>query len=384
MDPAHDRPRFRRHRGHNTAHSLILSAHAAWRLVAGGGIGGRPRAGERLGMGTSGIVCYARPREVERVAALPHFSTLIVLSSLGALAFTIWITRRPRDGHRRCGRCRYIIDGLPGHICPECGSDLAIAGIREPWLSTPGSLRAMRAWIALAWFLPAVLLQNLADEIRDDFLSQRRIYETIRWQGDEFRHEGTGVRLCVLRGYRESNLVKPLAAADLIVVEFLPSGVASGHGWLTVDELTSDPSICAVIWQIADGKIISRARVGDAVQVVTVPDWRPMLAAWLSTALDTSSDQRLMLDFRELLADASKRELNELLDDAFGFERAATWSTTGSLSTYASATGDWLQWLAFIFQHSLSIYVMASIGIELWITIRKKPAPQSPNTPRPS
>ena len=29
----------------------------------------------------------------------------------------------------RCGRCGYIVIGLPSRICPECGSDLRTVGL---------------------------------------------------------------------------------------------------------------------------------------------------------------------------------------------------------------------------------------------------------------
>lgn len=32
----------------------------------------------------------------------------------------------------RCGRCGYIVIGLPGHVCPECGGDLHAVGVYRP------------------------------------------------------------------------------------------------------------------------------------------------------------------------------------------------------------------------------------------------------------
>jgi rRNA maturation endonuclease Nob1 len=29
----------------------------------------------------------------------------------------------------RCGACGYIVKGLPGRVCPECGSDLRVVGV---------------------------------------------------------------------------------------------------------------------------------------------------------------------------------------------------------------------------------------------------------------
>lgn len=47
---------------------------------------------------------------------------------LATLCFYVWIGRRladrPRDGHLHCLSCDYILDGLPGSRCPECGAEI--------------------------------------------------------------------------------------------------------------------------------------------------------------------------------------------------------------------------------------------------------------------
>ncbi|RMF77629.1 MAG: hypothetical protein D6744_11140, partial [Planctomycetota bacterium] len=32
-----------------------------------------------------------------------------------------------------CPRCRYPLRGLPSHRCPECGTDLDMEKLVEPW-----------------------------------------------------------------------------------------------------------------------------------------------------------------------------------------------------------------------------------------------------------
>ena len=68
----------------------------------------------------------------------------------GALA-GFWKRRGPRVSEPSCGKCRYIVHGLEGHICPECGSDLREVGILQPGMVDP-----MPRWKrVLVWFLIA-------------------------------------------------------------------------------------------------------------------------------------------------------------------------------------------------------------------------------------
>ncbi len=54
----------------------------------------------------------------------------------------------------RCGQCGYIVHGLPGSICPECGSDLTVVGLLAPNLRK--NLRT--AGIMLVWTVIAAIL----------------------------------------------------------------------------------------------------------------------------------------------------------------------------------------------------------------------------------
>jgi hypothetical protein len=50
---------------------------------------------------------------------------------LGARAIVRWGKRRPADEEGVCGHCGYSVKGLPSSICPECGSDLEVVGVRR-------------------------------------------------------------------------------------------------------------------------------------------------------------------------------------------------------------------------------------------------------------
>jgi hypothetical protein len=55
-----------------------------------------------------------------------------------------------------CGSCGYDLTGLPGHICPECGSDLDLVGRLSPrfrlWSNAPVTARVIIWTVAIAGF----------------------------------------------------------------------------------------------------------------------------------------------------------------------------------------------------------------------------------------
>ena len=61
-----------------------------------------------------------------------------------------------------CGRCAYDVRGLPGRVCPECGSDLRIVGFRRPGV-IPWPRPRQAFYVIVAVLLP-LLGANLAVE----------------------------------------------------------------------------------------------------------------------------------------------------------------------------------------------------------------------------
>lgn len=61
--------------------------------------------------------------------------------------------RRASDSEARCGRCGYRTQGLPTTICPECGSDLRIVGLRLPTWWNRHSPPVRRTLLVGAWTL---------------------------------------------------------------------------------------------------------------------------------------------------------------------------------------------------------------------------------------
>ena len=70
-----------------------------------------------------------------------HWQIFLPTLLLGATALLVLIWRRMRRGNvvdASCGHCGYLVVGLTGPICPECGSNLSEVGIR-----LPGDVRPM-------------------------------------------------------------------------------------------------------------------------------------------------------------------------------------------------------------------------------------------------
>ncbi|MHC4444840.1 MAG: hypothetical protein ACYTA5_19760 [Planctomycetota bacterium] len=72
------------------------------------------------------------------------FFVLLVVAAAVVLLWRFWGAKA--DDTPACGRCGYIVKGLPSFTCPECGSDL-----REVGIVGPGMRRAMggKVYIAL-------------------------------------------------------------------------------------------------------------------------------------------------------------------------------------------------------------------------------------------
>jgi hypothetical protein len=80
---------------------------------------------------------------------------LFVIATLGIVLASRREKRRSlSDDHARCGHCGYPIRGLPTSICPECGADRNVVGVRRPsgWnRQTPAGRGVISAAIWTVW-----------------------------------------------------------------------------------------------------------------------------------------------------------------------------------------------------------------------------------------
>jgi hypothetical protein len=115
------------------------------------------------------------------------FLEILILSALAiAVAFVVIVRRRrPRAlstaGHTapndpRCGKCGYIVRGVPSLHCPECGSDL-----REVGIVTPAHRRAAGPFPhAVIWTLVLLLVAVPVAGLLIQALPHWRQYTTSR------------------------------------------------------------------------------------------------------------------------------------------------------------------------------------------------------------
>ncbi len=96
------------------------------------------------------------------IVAILLLLLLALLLVVVVLGTVLWRRRGGgRTGEAVCGRCGYIVRGLPSFTCPECGSDLRQVGIR-----TAGQPRPLGPWTRAAlWTLilpvPATIISVL-------------------------------------------------------------------------------------------------------------------------------------------------------------------------------------------------------------------------------
>jgi len=90
------------------------------------------------------------------------FVLVIFLLGTAAVLVIRWtVQRRSVEGMNGCGRCGYLVTGLPSNICPECGSDLKVVGVRgpHPWMRLlPSARRNILLVVWTLWYAGAVMV----------------------------------------------------------------------------------------------------------------------------------------------------------------------------------------------------------------------------------
>jgi hypothetical protein len=61
-----------------------------------------------------------------------YFAAIPLVAAAFVMALWLIVRRRGGVSDDSCGRCGYLVVGLTGSICPECGGDLFQVGVRRP------------------------------------------------------------------------------------------------------------------------------------------------------------------------------------------------------------------------------------------------------------
>jgi len=147
--------------------------------------------------------------------------TTLLLLLIGLL---VYLQRRrmiPPGELPRCGACGYVVKGLPGNICPECGGDLNVVGIVRPGQRRrPSRLAAAVQWTVLLMLLAPFVL-GAGPDLLDD-----AIPSPLEWNWDvTLRQPGSGGYESVTiaasaRGWNRSTLgQKPRINISLLLVD---------------------------------------------------------------------------------------------------------------------------------------------------------------------
>src|SRR5687768_7245870 len=93
--------------------------------------------------------------------------TFLLLVVAIAILVRSSIAQRGRAGdwrEPRCGRCGYIVRGIPTFVCPECGSDVREVGIttgktsHSPWIAF---LLGALVWSIILPFVASLVVQAI-------------------------------------------------------------------------------------------------------------------------------------------------------------------------------------------------------------------------------
>lgn len=80
---------------------------------------------------------------------------LLMAAALASKAFDLGVKLRGRAKRPECAECGYVVEGLGGSRCPECGADLRVVGVVEPGAERP--VRSVRVWTMAVLAAPAAV-----------------------------------------------------------------------------------------------------------------------------------------------------------------------------------------------------------------------------------
>jgi|GEM_PF-2193705 len=133
--------------------------------------------------------------------------TVFAVCSVGVVWFAIRQRRQVADDAGVCGKCAYPVRGLSTPICPECGADRRVVGIREASVWNRISANKRRRITAVVWSGWLLALTYFAWTPYQGYLQpgKRFIFDDADCEltGTTLRHRAP--RLCISRGWEISS-----------------------------------------------------------------------------------------------------------------------------------------------------------------------------------
>lgn len=278
---------------------------------------------------------------------------LPVLLGAAVLQATLRGRVRHASSEPQCGRCGYNVTGLPGTVCPECGSDLAVVGITHPgqWVPASRWVRALgwTAFVALAVLLP--LLQVMV-ELRPYLPSV---------------HDATMSRDFGLPESGAYNGIELSAHTRAVTRQALPP-----------------PQKVTLTLVLKDGRRVTRE-----IEIEDLPEWdAPRLTAWMKKAGIVAPQDALLAEARAVRAELEwtfKAPAEGAASFAGGYGtwgQSSTIDTTGPFlanSGNQTVTVQPAQWQPFL---PFSVAVLVWMVGLVWIVRRKPVSPSAATAAR--
>jgi hypothetical protein len=288
-----------------------------------------------------------------------HLNWLWLLLPILLGAAVLQATLRGRVRHAanepQCGKCGYNVTGLPGTVCPECGSDLGVVGIKHPgqWVPASRWVRALgwTAFVGLAVLLP--LLQVMV-ELRPYLPSV---------------HDATMSRDFGLPESGAYNGIELTAHARAVTRRPLPP-----------------PQKVTLTLVLKDGR-----RATQQIGLEDLSQWdAPRFTAWMKNAGVVAPQDALLAEARWVRADVERR-LKAPAEGAASFPGGYGSGGYGT-STYSSTIDTQGPFLANSDNRTVTVqparwqlFLPFSVAVLVWLVglvwiVRRKPALSSPAT----
>ncbi len=213
---------------------------------------------------------------------------ILILGVLAAAGVLVWKRRQAPRREPSCGKCGYLVKGLPTFTCPECGSDL-----REVGIVTQETRRPMSAGVkAITWTialpLPAFLLTSL---IANALPFVQSTTDTLTYQPAS----GAYAQIVLTGTYKGPPAGYPPAQMLAFRLAFNPA--------MAGQAVSSDLSVDTATWGYGYvGKDGRKVAVPGGLDARVIRDW--MLSAGAASGNTTTQSAAIQEEAAELLAQA--------------------------------------------------------------------------------